>query len=138
VRRQVTAGFLLAAPLGDLVGRTMGGGLRAHTSSPIRGRPLGITQEQAVRRRVRLLAMTAAELRARAIQEAAELGSEPVDLARRRLWREARRSAVLLLSFLADRDASLLRRAALEAAGEWVDPVARNLLLDAADTCRGN
>jgi hypothetical protein len=82
--------------------------------------------------------MTAAGLRDRAINEAAMLGPEPADPPRLRLWRDARRSAVLLLSFLADRDAPLLRRAALAMAGEWVDPVARNLLLDAADTCRGN
>lgn len=53
-----------------------------------------------------------------------------------RLWTEERRGAVILLAFLADRDASLLRRAALEVAGEWVDPVTRDLLLDATQECR--
>jgi hypothetical protein len=33
---------------------------------------------------------------------------------------------------LADRDATLLRRAALEPGGDWIDPVARDLLLEAA------
>jgi hypothetical protein len=82
--------------------------------------------------------MTAAGLRDRAINEAAMLGPEPADPPRLRLWRDARRSAVLLLSLLGDRDAPLLRRAALAVAGEWVDPVARDLLLDAAESCRGN
>jgi hypothetical protein len=82
--------------------------------------------------------MTAAALRDRAINEAAMLGPEPEDPPRLRLWRDARRSAVLLLSLLGDRDAPLLRRAALAVAGEWVDPVARDLLLDAAESCRGN
>ena len=82
--------------------------------------------------------MTAAGLRDRAINEAAMLGSEPADLPLLRLWRDARRSAVLLLSLLGDRDAPLLRRAALAVAGEWVDPVARDLLLDAAESCGGN
>jgi hypothetical protein len=54
------------------------------------------------------------------------------------LWRDARCSAVLLLSLLGDRDAPLLRRAALAVAGEWVDPVARDLLLDAAESSGGN
>ena len=36
--------------------------------------------------------------------------------------------------FLADRDASLLRRAAL--AGEWVDPATWDLLLDATQECQ--
>ena len=82
--------------------------------------------------------MTAVALRARAIDEAETLGFEPDDGPQRRLWREARRSAVLLLSFLADRDAPLLRRAALAVAGEWIDPTARDLLLDAAESCKRN
>jgi hypothetical protein len=79
--------------------------------------------------------MTAAELRARAIAQADELGPEPVDPLDVRLWREERRGAVLLLALLADRDASLLRHAALESALEWIDPVARDLLLDAVGEC---
>jgi hypothetical protein len=43
--------------------------------------------------------------------------------------------AVLLLSYLADRDAALLRQATLELAGEWADPVTQALLLDAAQEC---
>jgi hypothetical protein len=79
--------------------------------------------------------VTVAELRARAIHEAANLGPLPADPYETMLWREARRSAVLLLALLADRDAGLLRRAALETGGEWVDPVTRDLLLDAAESC---
>jgi hypothetical protein len=80
--------------------------------------------------------VTPQELRARARQDADELGPKPEDPRELRLWTEERRGAVVLLALLADRDAALLRRAALEVAGEWVDPVTRDLLLDATQECR--
>jgi hypothetical protein len=64
--------------------------------------------------------MDASELRARARQEADELGPEPpgteVDL-----WREERWGAVVLLAGLADDDAELLCTAANYVADEWTD-----------------
>ena len=80
--------------------------------------------------------VTPQELRARALQKANELGPEPLDQRERGLWREERRGAVVLLAYLADRDPVVLRRAALEAGGEWVDPVTRDLLLEATRECR--
>jgi hypothetical protein len=77
--------------------------------------------------------MNAAELRARAHEEADELGPEPNSRAERTLWHEERRGAVVLLAGLADYDSALLRRAALEIAGELVDRPARDLLLEAAE-----
>jgi hypothetical protein len=68
----------------------------------------------------------AGELRARAGQEAAELGPEPGEGARRDLWREERWGAVVLLAGLADDDAELLSRAALEGVDAWADPLAKN------------
>jgi hypothetical protein len=63
--------------------------------------------------------MTADELRARAREEAAELGAEPTtDRRDHELWVEERRGAVVLLAAFAEWDASLCRRAAVEAA-EW-------------------
>src|SRR5215211_1429135 len=60
--------------------------------------------------------MTPEELRARAPREAAELGHEPsTDRRDHELWAEERRGAVTLLAALAECDASLWRRAALEA-----------------------
>jgi hypothetical protein len=74
--------------------------------------------------------MTPDELRARAREEAAELGPEPTaDRREHELWAEERRGAVVLLAALAEWDASLCRRAALEA--EW-EPFVQRLLLDAA------
>ena len=91
---------------------------------------------QGARGRGKLRDVTPHELRARAMQEANELGPEPADPRDRRLWLEERRGAVVLLAYLADRDPAQLRAAALELAGEWVDPVTRDLLLDATLECR--
>ncbi|HEV3451798.1 MAG TPA: hypothetical protein VG869_11410 [Acidimicrobiia bacterium] len=57
--------------------------------------------------------MDASELRAQAIQEADELGPEPIDRNEHALWLEERRGAIVLLSALADHDPAVLRRAAL-------------------------
>lgn len=65
--------------------------------------------------------MEPADLRRRAREEADELGSEPVNPAERALWREERWGAVVLLAGLADDDPALLRRAAIEVAGELAD-----------------
>ena len=78
--------------------------------------------------------VTPAELRARAVEEVAELGPEPADPHDRALWAEERRGACVLLAAFAEWDASLCRRAELEPA-EWADPVVRGLLLDAAQEC---
>ena len=78
--------------------------------------------------------MSPQELRTRALQEAIDLGPRP-DASSDRSWHELRRGSVILLSYLADRDAALLRRAAIKIDGEWVDPVAQDLLLDAAQEC---
>jgi hypothetical protein len=72
-------------------------------------------------------------LRVRANQEAVDLGPEPADPHERPVWAAERAAAVMLLAEIVDRDAELLRRAAV---GEWVAPGARNLLLDAAQECR--
>jgi hypothetical protein len=48
------------------------------------------------------------------------------------LWAAERRGAVELLASLANWDAALLRRAALEVASEWTNRGARDLLLEAA------
>jgi hypothetical protein len=74
----------------------------------------------------------AGALRARARQEADELGPEPLEPRERAQWQEERRGAVVLLAALADYDVAVLRRAALEVADELGDPGARSLLLDAA------
>jgi hypothetical protein len=79
--------------------------------------------------------VTPRELRARAIDKAIQLGPRPADRLGVRQWTEERRCTVILLSYLADRDAALLRRAAPEIAGEWTDPVTQDLLLDAAQEC---
>jgi hypothetical protein len=75
--------------------------------------------------------LDAAELRARARQEADELGPEPPGT-EAELWREERWGAVVLLAGLAEDDAELLRHAANEVAAEWADREAARLLLDAA------
>jgi hypothetical protein len=62
----------------------------------------------------------ASELRARARQEADELGPEPPG-SEAEMWREERWGAVVLLAGLADDDAELLRQAANEVAAEWTD-----------------
>jgi hypothetical protein len=74
--------------------------------------------------------MDASELRARACQEADELGPEPPS-SEADLWREERWGAVVLLAGLADDDAELLREAANGVAAEWADREAARLLLDA-------
>jgi hypothetical protein len=74
------------------------------------------------------------ELRERAHQEADELGPEPVDAHARALWLDERRGAVVLLAALVDNDPVPLRRAALEIAEDLSNPLARTLLLEAADT----
>jgi hypothetical protein len=48
------------------------------------------------------------------------------------LWLEERRGAIELLAGLADWDGTLLRRAALDVASEWVDDRGKDLLLEAA------
>jgi hypothetical protein len=75
--------------------------------------------------------MDASELRARARQEADELGPEPAGT-EAELWREERWGAVVLLAGLADDDAEPLREAANGVAAEWVDQEAARLLLDVA------
>jgi hypothetical protein len=75
--------------------------------------------------------MDASELRARARQEADELGPEPPG-SEAELWREERWGAVVLLAGLADDNAELLRHAANATASEWTDREAARLLLDAA------
>ena len=79
--------------------------------------------------------MTPRELRAHAIDKAIALGPKPADGLGVQQWTEERRCTVMVLSYLADRDAALLRRAALEIAGDWADPVTQDLLLDAAQEC---
>jgi hypothetical protein len=71
-------------------------------------------------------------LRVRANQEIADVGTEPADAHERDQWREERRGAVVLLAKIVDRDAQLLRNAAT---GEWVSTAARDLLIDAAQEC---
>jgi hypothetical protein len=77
----------------------------------------------------------AAELRAQARAEADELGPIPLDPRERELWAEDRRGAIVLLASLAESNAQLLRRAALEPATEWTTREARDLLLEAALEC---
>jgi hypothetical protein len=78
--------------------------------------------------------MEPGELRDRAQHEADELGPEPLDRRECALWREERRGALILLSALADDDPALIRRAALALTENLGDPVARVLLLEAAET----
>ena len=75
--------------------------------------------------------MDAAELRARAREEADEPGPE-LRGNEAELWREERWGAIVLLAGLADDDAELLRQAANQTATEWTDWEAARLLLDAA------
>jgi hypothetical protein len=77
--------------------------------------------------------MDASELRARARQEADELGPEPAGT-EAELWRQERWGAVVLLAGLADDDAELLRQAAMEIADEWADREAARFLLDASSS----
>jgi hypothetical protein len=70
-------------------------------------------------------------LRAHARREVDELGPPPRDPEARARWTEERRGAVILCAALADFDPALLRRAALHAVDEPVNPAARALLLDA-------
>jgi hypothetical protein len=77
--------------------------------------------------------MEPSELRERAQREANELGPEPLDRRERVLWSEERRGCLILLDALADHDPALLRRAALAVAEDLSDPLARTLLLEAAD-----
>lgn len=78
--------------------------------------------------------MDLADLRARAAEEANELGPEPLDAREHGAWTEERRGAVELLAALAGWDQALLRRATLEIAYEWADRSATQLLIDTADT----
>lgn len=75
--------------------------------------------------------MTPAELKARAIQEADELGPEPSRRHERDLWVEERRGAIVLLAALADYDATLLRRATFTSVGDFLDNEGRWMLLHA-------
>jgi len=72
------------------------------------------------------------DLRIRANQEFADLGPAPVDPDAFEVWVKERGVAVVLLAELADRNAQVLRDAAI---GEWIHPAARDLLLDAAAEC---
>jgi hypothetical protein len=74
----------------------------------------------------------AGSLRLRASREANDLGPEPSGARDRKLWLMERAGAVIVLASLAEWDATLLRRAALEKASESTDQFARDLLLDAA------
>ena len=78
--------------------------------------------------------MTADELRARAGEEAAELGPEPADPRDREMWAAERHGAVVLLASLAEWDVALLRRAAMQTAAEWADRTATDLLAAAAES----
>jgi hypothetical protein len=69
-------------------------------------------------------------VRARAREEADELGPEPADPHEYAMWAEERRGAVVLLAGLSDWNPALYREAALISA-EWAPAVA-HLLLDAA------
>jgi hypothetical protein len=75
--------------------------------------------------------VTPEELRARARDEARDLGPEPSDPHERELWFEERRRAVVLLAALADWNPSICRHAALDS-DQW-DPFVQRLLLDAAE-----
>jgi|RhiMethySRZTD1v2_1073278.scaffolds.fasta_scaffold70497_1 hypothetical protein len=72
------------------------------------------------------------DLRIRANQEVADLEPEPVDPDAFDVWVKERRAAVVRLAELADRNAQVLRDAAI---GEWIHAAARDLLLDAAAEC---
>jgi len=65
-------------------------------------------------------------------QEVADLEPEPVDPDAFDVWVKERRAAVVRLAELADRNAQVLRDAAI---GEWIHAAARDLLLDAAAEC---
>jgi hypothetical protein len=80
--------------------------------------------------------MDAHELRERAAAEAAVLGPIPVDPREHEMWAMERRGAVVLLAGLADRDAAVLKRAALGVASEWTNRRSSELLMDAAQECR--
>ncbi len=73
------------------------------------------------------------ELRERARREAEELGSEPADRQEHWAWLEERRGATALLASLTDWDVALLSRAAIDLVDGPIDPLARELLLEAAD-----
>jgi hypothetical protein len=62
--------------------------------------------------------MDANELRNRAQAEILELGPEPADPRDREVWQMERHGAVVLLAGLADRDASMLKPAALGVGNE--------------------
>jgi hypothetical protein len=51
------------------------------------------------------------------------------------MWKAERHGACVLLARLADWDAALLRRAALEVASEWANRGTSALLIDAAQEC---
>jgi hypothetical protein len=57
---------------------------------------------------------------------------EPIDAHERAVWETNGRGAAILLAELADYDRELLREAAT---GEWVETMARDLLLDVARAC---
>jgi hypothetical protein len=75
--------------------------------------------------------MDASELRARARDEADELGPEPPGI-EAELWRQERWGAVVLRAGLADDNVEVLRQATNGVAAEWADREAARLLLDAA------
>jgi hypothetical protein len=79
--------------------------------------------------------MDAAELRARARQEADELGPEPRGT-EAELWREERWGAVVLLAGLADDNAELLRQAANELASRVDRPGGGASVVGRCDPCR--
>src|SRR5262249_39577793 len=72
------------------------------------------------------------ELRERARRENAELGPLPITARDREVWIEERRGAVALMAALADYSRERLR---LAATSEWLEPGARQLLLDAGEQC---
>ena len=76
--------------------------------------------------------MDASEPRARARQEADELGPEPPGT-EAELWREERWGAVVLLAGLADDDVELLRQAANQTATEWTDRAATRAAVGRGD-----
>jgi hypothetical protein len=79
----------------------------------------------------------AGELRARAQDEAEELGPEPADPRGRWQCDEEWRGAVELLAALASYDAAALRQAALDVAENLDKRTARALFLDAAEVRGG-
>ncbi|HEV3451322.1 MAG TPA: hypothetical protein VG869_08965 [Acidimicrobiia bacterium] len=68
--------------------------------------------------------MNASKLRARAREEADELGPEPADPRERWQWDEEWQGAVQLLAGLADYDPAALRQAALEIAEDLDNRIA--------------